>query len=270
VTKLLAQNHHYLGTTTTVFQAEVFAILQASTTCLSLINEGVIHNQAIYILSDSQASIKALRKDTIITNLLQKCIKILHQICTTNTVHIHWIKAHVGHMGNEEADKLAKLGAYSVTTDVEPILPVSRRWLRSTIEEYIRLQWRDRWLSTPTARQTKIFLQSPNKNLSRKLLQHDRITLGELGRWILGHNFLLHHNHLLDPIKFPSPTCRKCKQDDETSSHLILECEALGHLRYKIFGQHLLMPPFTWTPDQLIKMIQKATLHCPEIFPNDN
>jgi hypothetical protein len=141
---------------------------------------------------------------------------------------------------------------------------------RATPPEYIRLEWRDRWLSNPTARQTKIFPQSPNKKLSRQLLQEDWITLGELGQWILGHNFLLQHNHLLDPVTFPSPPCRNCEQDDETSSHLILECEALGSTRNKIFGQYLLLPPFTWTPDQLKTMIQKATLQCPEIFPNDN
>jgi ribonuclease HI len=269
-TKLLAKDSHYLGTRTTVFQAEVFAILQATKACIDLINNGIIHDHKILLLTDSQASIKALRKNMIRTSLLQQCTQNLQTICNTNTVNINWIKAHVGHPGNEEADKLAKLGAVSVTTDVEPILPVSRRWIRSSIEEYTRLEWRQRWLSTPTARQTKIFLQSPNKNLSKKLLHHDRITLGELGRWILGHNFLLRHNHLLDPITFPSPICRKCQQGEETSSHLLLECEALGQSRYKIFGQHLLLPPFTWTPDQLIKMIQKAKITCPEIFPCDN
>jgi ribonuclease HI len=269
-TKLLAKNSQYLGTTTTVFQAEMFAILQAAETCLDLINNGVIHNQNIFFITDSQASIKALNKNMVRTSLLQQCTQALQIISSTNTISLQWIKAHVGHEGNEEADTLAKMGAYSVTTEVEPILPVSRRWIRSSIEDFTRMEWRDRWISTPTARQTKIFLQSPSKNLSRKLLQHDRITLGELGRWILGHNFLLRHNHLLDPYTFPSPTCRQCQQEEETSSHLILECEALGRERYKIFGQHLLLPPFTWTPDQLVKMIQKAKMTCPEIFPNDN
>jgi ribonuclease HI len=269
-TKVLAKDSLYLGTSATVFQAEMFAIQQATDACLDLIKNNIIHNHKLYILSDSQASIKALRKNMIRTSLIQQCSHNLQLLCATNSVCLQWIKAHIGLAGNEEADKLAKLGAYSVSTAVEPILPVSKRWIRSTIEEFTRLEWRDRWLSNPTARQTKIFLQSPSKNLSRKLLQQDRITLGELGRWILGHNFLLRHNHLLDPNTFPSPICRKCQQGEETSSHLILDCEALGQDRYKIFGQHLLLPPFTWTPDQLIKMIQKAKMTCPEIFPNDN
>jgi ribonuclease HI len=155
-TKLLAKNSQYLGTTTTVFQAEMFAILQAAETCLDLINNGVIHNQNIFFITDSQASIKALNKNMVRTSLLQQCTQALQIISSTNTISLQWIKAHVGHEGNEEADTLAKMGAYSVTTEVEPILPVSRRWIRSSIEDFTRMEWRDMDLHTN---------RTPNENI---------------------------------------------------------------------------------------------------------
>jgi hypothetical protein len=221
-------------------------------------------------MSDSQASIKALKKSIIQTQLVSDCKSNLQALCQTNSVQLNWIKAHVGHEGNEEVDKLAKLGAMSPTTDIEPIIPVSKRHIRSIIEQYTKDLWKIRWQHTPTARQTKIFLQSPNKKISKLLLRNDRITLGELGRWILGHNFLLRHNYLIDPFKFPSPMCRQCQEEEETSSHLALQCPALGHDRHRIFGEYLLEPPFTWIPDQLTQMIKKATLLSPEIFPDND
>jgi hypothetical protein len=38
------------------------------------------------------------------------------------------------------------------------------------------------------------------------------------------------------------PTCQKCNQENEISSHLILDCEALGQTQHKIFSQYLLLP----------------------------
>jgi ribonuclease HI len=43
-------------------------------------------------------------------------------------IKIHWIKAHVGHEGNERADQLAKKGAVAINPCVEPIIPVPKTW----------------------------------------------------------------------------------------------------------------------------------------------
>jgi hypothetical protein len=64
------------------------------------------------------------------------------------------------------------------------------------------------------------------------------------------------------------PTCQKCNQENEISSHLILDCEALGQTQHKIFSQYLLLPSL-YNSEQLKKMIQKATITCPEIYPTD-
>jgi hypothetical protein len=57
---------------------------------------------------------------------------------------------------------------------------------------------------------------------------------------LTGHNTLrrhLHLNRLSD-----SPLCRRCGAQDETSAHILSECEALASLRHVYLGSFLLEP----------------------------
>jgi len=38
------------------------------------------------------------------------------------------------------------------------------------------------------------------------------------------------------------PTCRKCNTEEETSVHILCECEALASLRYTYLGSSFLDP----------------------------
>ena len=65
--------------------------------------------QHINFLSDSQAAILALNSNTVTSSLVKQTIITLNALAdSTNRVEIHWIKAHVGHDGNEKADQLAR------------------------------------------------------------------------------------------------------------------------------------------------------------------
>ena len=52
---------------------------------------------------------------------------LVNKISETNTVSIKWMPGHEGHLGNEIADRLAKLGAQLQTDGAEPRLAVSQR-----------------------------------------------------------------------------------------------------------------------------------------------
>ena len=50
----------------------------------------------------------------------------------------------------------------------------------------------------------------------------------------MGHNTLRRHLHLLGLLD--SPLCRKCGLREETSAHILCECEALASLRHMYLG----------------------------------
>jgi len=57
---------------------------------------------------------------------------------------------------------------------------------------------------------------------------------------LTGHNTLRRHLHLLGLLG--SPLCRRCGAEDETSAHILCECEALASLRHAHLGSFFLEP----------------------------
>ena len=67
---------------------------------------------------------------------------------------------------------------------------------------------------------------------------------------------------------FGSIFCRACGEEEETSSHLILECPVLGEARFRILGQHLFRELNEWEPQKLYQMIEIAKTYCEEEVDN--
>ena len=107
------------------------------------------------------------------------------------------------------------------------------------------------WHQSPHHRQTKIFFPEINPNKSKHLIKLTRDDFGRAARWLTGHCFLNRHNNLLNPTEFPNPKCRLCNWEQETSSHIICECEALSLVRHFYF-QELFIPP---APIPIIKQL---------------
>jgi hypothetical protein len=57
---------------------------------------------------------------------------------------------------------------------------------------------------------------------------------------LTGHNTLTRHLHLIGLSD--SPLCRRCGAEDETSAHILCECEALASLRRVYLGSFCLEP----------------------------
>jgi ribonuclease HI len=68
-------------------------------------------NRNIYILSDSQAAIKALDNYKINSELVQGGHESIVKLAKQKRVQLIWMPGHEGIEGNETANQLAKLGS---------------------------------------------------------------------------------------------------------------------------------------------------------------
>ena len=75
---------------------------------------------------------------------------------------------------------------------------------------------------------------------------------------ITGHNRLNRHESLINPEV--SPTCRLCKEEDETSWHIIGECPMLRFKRWQSMGEAFLENPPDWNPRKLLRFFHIAKI----------
>ena len=254
----------YLGSRS-VFQAEMYAILASAKFLLSY----ELYSQQIDILSDSQASLKALKNPRIKSDLVRDTKEALNKIGSTNDLKLHYIKAHVPEEGvlgskyNELADALAKKGAKS-NRRVELPKP-SKRSVHSVIDELTFTEWSKRWENQPGHRQSKYFLQGPSKSRSIKFMELSREILGRIVRFLTGHAFLKRHNAIVAQGVCPpvgDVSCRICEDPimEETPYHLITECEALCFWRSETMQQYITDEIPVWEPQGLIKFLSSKDL----------
>jgi ribonuclease HI len=102
-------NMNRVGALATVFQTDVYAILACSDYCRS----ANMHNMTICICSDSKAALLALSSYTISSKLLHQCRLSLQDLSNNNRVRLFWVPGHCDIKGNEDADRLARMGSDS-------------------------------------------------------------------------------------------------------------------------------------------------------------
>lgn len=240
-----------LGHSTTIFQAEMEAIRLCTDHLLLKRPKG----QNFAILSDSQASIKALNSTVISTGLVSECLTSIQNLTKHNKLRLCWVPGHKGIEGNEVADELARQGANTRFIGPEPHCGLNWSAVRGAIGEWKASARMAHWKHTPAIRQSKLLIQP----FSRK----DAILLGrnDLRRivgYLTGHNTLRYNLHKMQLSE--ETDCRLCHKDAETSTHIIGRCEALDKTRHDIFGRTNLDPKeikMSSTRD-LIRLIKAA------------
>ena len=230
------KKHGYktLGNTTTVFQAEISAIIEASE---KLIEE--IRNQIIKIMIDSQSAIKALKNFTTTDSLVLQCKTSLNKLGETNTVTLYWIPGHKGHMGNEVADRLAKRGADSSDTPGPfPLIPVPKSHPKQLIREWGHYKHNIEWLNRKDCRQTKMMIPIIPKKPLANIFTKSKSRIRRAVQLLTGHNNLNRHRFLMKMEE--SPKCTMCGEGEETSEHYIAKCPAYARQRLVHLGRAIL------------------------------
>ncbi|KAJ8942174.1 hypothetical protein NQ318_002847 [Aromia moschata] len=113
-----------LGSYASVFQAEIYAILA----CGMEILKTAPKRRTIPICTDSQAALMAIESSKVKSRLVLDCKKILNDLASCNRVILTWVPGHSGVPGNEEADRLARLGSIGYPIGPEPILGSPIQW----------------------------------------------------------------------------------------------------------------------------------------------
>jgi ribonuclease HI len=221
-----------LGKLATVYQAEVIAIANAADVMI----KADIRNQTIYILSDSQAALKALASPRVKQLIVGNCINNLNMLSQNNRVGLMWVPGHSDIEGNEQADTLAKNGAHTVCEIPEPAVPVSYCRCRLEVRYWIQKEHAKVWNQADSCLHTKGVVRTADKIPTKSLLKLSRIALCQVIQILTGHGNLARHRHKMGKVQ--SPLCPKCQEAEETPQHFIGDCPAYLNTRVSHFGYH--------------------------------
>ena len=230
----------------TVFQAELMAIQIAMLDLAGILND---NDSYVKIFSDSRAAIQALNSSTVTSQLVKNTIAALNLVGSkVSRLEIAWIKAHVGHWGNERADQLAR-DSINLKHNVHGILlPYSH--FKMELWDVTYKLWKDEWSTNSTCRLSKNFLPYPDKNKSKEILKLSRSQMRRLLELITGQNNLNYVQSKIYP-GLVSELCRFC-EEEEMFAHLINECPCFNTYRRETLNNKPIIRTLEWKPKTLL------------------
>jgi hypothetical protein len=89
-------------------------------------------------------------------------------------------------------------------------------------------------------RQAQGLSSVPNIAARTALMSFNRVQFRVVIGFLTGHNTLRRYLYTMGLLD--SPLCRKCAAREETSAHVLCECEALATLRHIYLGSFFLDP----------------------------
>jgi hypothetical protein len=123
----------------------------------------------------------------------------------------------------------------------EPVLGASwqniRRKMKRWIENKHLVLWRG---PCSTQRQVRELISGPDLATGARLLSFNRTQTRVVTGLLTGPNTLRRHLHIMWLCN--DPMCKKCGTEEETSVHILCECEALASLRHAHLGSFFLDP----------------------------
>ena len=236
----------------TVFQAEIFAVKMLCITMLAH-TEGsherwITKDDSMDIYCDSRSAILALNSISVSSGLVGETIELLNELAQeVKSLTIRWIRGHQRHIGNDRADIMARRGR----DRSEPPVPDSPKIAKATVKSELDLAakrlWKVMWNMDPSCRQTKDwFPHGPRPGFAFEVLRLPRPICSQIIHFVTGHNFLRRHQAIIDAENLrrleqfeglgddeefheamdPIVACSLCGQDEETSYHIMCQCQA--------------------------------------------
>jgi len=203
------EEYYYpLGCRCSVFQAEIYAILQ----CAWLHSLNCRNNASVAICSKVSSALVA---DTVWA---------LTELSVHNSVRLVWTPGYCGILGNEVADGLSRQASAIKYIGLEPVLGVTSLTVRNELQHWACRELWKQWREATRFRQAKQLLRQANLSYTKYALRLCRTVLRILIGLLTGHADLNRHSLPL------------CQEDEETVLHLLGECSALVVKRANILG----------------------------------
>jgi hypothetical protein len=161
---------------------------------------------------------------------------VLNDISTWRIVGLFWVPEHAGVQGSGIADKLTTGGSVLKFVGPEQSFRFSRQNIKRKIKHWVDIQHLAMWHGpSSNQRQAEQLITGPSPTTKTRLLSfyktQSRVTTGLLAGG---------HLHLMGLIS--SPLYRRCGTEEETSVHILCECEALASLRHAYLFSFFLDP----------------------------
>ena len=209
-----------------IFQAEALAIAEALAWCATI--HTPLH---IAVNSDSLSSCLALRDPRNKHPLINRAKQHWREASALHRLELHWVRAHIGIEGNEEADRLAKEAAADhslpISYDAKP--PTA---LKALIRQHFINRWDESWQTSQVSDngQPKLvlrFFPTITARRSCKFYRPDPLTT----QFITGHGDFrayLHRFARLDRQTQATyePTCPLCSHFSDDPLHRLFACPA--------------------------------------------
>ena len=188
----------------------------------------------------------------------------------------------MGHAGNERADQCAKEGAMQLRLRVPDPPAMPKSFVNSEVETFGIKLWRilvqdlenmpDGYKCTQTRR---FFPVGPRAAVAFTLLRLPRASFSHIVQFITGHNFLKRHEGVIAESVARRAgidlTADKrcdfgCLGGDQSTLHLMTECDPFAHLRLRHFGTDTPSPPFMMGIAKVIAYLKDAKIKTLEIY----
>lgn len=231
--EVLEEDSSFLGNTT-VFSAELAAIFSAAKWLVSMrikLSRCGGTRRRVIIHSDSQSAIQAIFAPHVRSDWVHKTAEELDRVKNFYELEVRWIRAHVGTVGNECADMLAKKGAVSEKRGPVPSNTLVLAILKGSIRNYFDTEWQRRWRLSEIACHARKMIKGVDR--MRKVVMSKLTTdsIKRITQFISGHGpFGGHIKHWVDI----DPRCKLCEDGEELPWHWITECRKTPLVRGEI------------------------------------
>ena len=165
----------------------------------------------------------------------------IYSLSTWHTVGLYWVPGHGRVRGNEIAYEFKRDCSVQWFVGPEPFMGVCRQNIRRKMKPWVENQHLVLWrVACSTQRQAGELISDPDLATRARLLSFNRTQSRVVIGHLTGHNTLSRHLYIMGPIN--NPTCMKCGTEEETSLHILCECETLASFTYTCLGSFFLDP----------------------------